>query len=439
MKHSIQLTIVIVVLGAAFAFHQQHRLSSLRDEQGRLARQAGQLGLDTAAYHAPAGSAQARRQREDRSSQAARLARDIAAFTEELRGTERFGLEPDAASSRRAMELVASLARLDAAGLRSVISQLREGTSGAGDSSRDRFIAFALLTIADDRPQDVLEICNDGADWLGKILPGGQLVVSSLGNWARQDPAAALAWFEQNAAKHPELAADEAIDSILGGAARSDPHAAFRLLGKLGAREPQEALTAIMATAEESPEQRGTLLAALRGHLATVHDAGQRAELRDKALELMARGIEARDFSETTGWLASQRFSPEEVAGFAGGLTYFTTGADSGRWIDWLAGQLPAGQLADPVREIVGEWTQQDYLAAGNWLSAAADGPAKTAAVEAYAIAVAEYEPQVAEQWALTLPPGTQREATLRAIHENWPFDDPTGAEAFARKYGLAE
>jgi ferric-dicitrate binding protein FerR (iron transport regulator) len=57
--------------------------------------------------------------------------------------------------------------------------------------------------------------------------------------------------------------------------------------------------------------------------------------------------------------------------------------------------------------------------------------------VQAYATAVAEYEPKVAAQWAMTLPEGPAREATLQAVYQNWPASDPDGAAAFAREHGL--
>ena len=129
--------------------------------------------------------------------------------------------------------------------------------------------------------------------------------------------------------------------------------------------------------------------------------------------------------------------TPSEKVRLANELTYFTTKADTGRWVEWMSGNLPEELFAEPVRKLIGEWTEQDYVAAGKWLATAPDGPAKVAAVEAYARAVARYESQVAGQWAMTLPPGTARNATLRAVHQNWPADDPEGAAAFAREHGL--
>ena len=53
---------------------------------------------------------------------------------------------------------------------------------------------------------------------------------------------------------------------------------------------------------------------------------------------------------------------------------------------------------------------------------------------------MARYEPATAAQWALTLPAGQERDATLRTIYQNWPGSDPAAREAaaaFAQTHGL--
>jgi hypothetical protein len=82
-------------------------------------------------------------------------------------------------------------------------------------------------------------------------------------------------------------------------------------------------------------------------------------------------------------------------------------------------------------------WTRNDYQSAGQWLTTAPDGLVKNAAIRSYAETVSPYDPETAAQWALTLPPGNERERTLRRIHQNWPADDSAAKEAFARKHGI--
>jgi hypothetical protein len=135
--------------------------------------------------------------------------------------------------------------------------------------------------------------------------------------------------------------------------------------------------------------------------------------------------------------MESMNLTKEELASLAGGLGYYGTAAETGQWITWIETNLTPEDADSPVRELMGEWTEQDYLAAGNWLATAPEGQAKQAAVVSYVEAVSTYEPQIAEQWALTLPVGEQRDEALGVIRENWPDSDPDGAKAFAARHGM--
>lgn len=203
------------------------------------------------------------------------------------------------------------------------------------------------------------------------------------------------------------------------------------------AHDHPEAAAALFVESPNAPGHRAAVLAALRGYLATLPDAAERNEIRGRAFGVFASTAGTAGFDNLTGWLAESKFTPEEKTQFASGLTYFTIRENTGRWVEWMSGNLAAESLPDPVRAIVGEWTRQDYMAAGKWLGATPDGPAKQVAVVAYVEAVAEYEPQVAVQWAMTLPPGTGREEALKSIYQNWPMTDPEGAAEFARAHGM--
>ncbi|RYD36434.1 MAG: hypothetical protein EOP87_05490 [Verrucomicrobiaceae bacterium] len=166
-------------------------------------------------------------------------------------------------------------------------------------------------------------------------------------------------------------------------------------------------------------------------------DETERADLVGETLEDMARNLSGEHFDSVESWMSSAKLSPEETASFVGGLSYFNTKEDTGRWIDWMAEKLPADKVPENVDNLIGQWTQQDYLAAGKWLAASSNGPAKNAAVSTYAETVAEYEPQTAVQWAMTLPEGKERQDTFEAIYENWPKSDAAAAEAFAKAHGI--
>jgi len=222
---------------------------------------------------------------------------------------------------------------------------------------------------------------------------------------------------------------------------RSDPSEATiedqmtRLAGKLSRESTKR---------QESPQSERNL---------TKHPAGlDSRQLRDlitalrssgepvtEALEALAATAGRDGFDSWAQWISEARLSPAEKAQFARGLAYPGTKQETGRWIEWIAGNLVENCPDNQVRELVGDWTQQDFQAAGSWLAAnpLPDGPAKTAAISGYAVAVARHDPQTAAQWAMTLTPGPDRDSTLSTIYQNWPPGDPDGASGFAREHGL--
>ncbi len=192
---------------------------------------------------------------------------------------------------------------------------------------------------------------------------------------------------------------------------------------------PQPARNLAESSAALDSRQLRDLIAGLRS----------RGEPVTQALETLAASAGRDGFDSLAGWISEAHLSPEEKTHFARGLAYPGTKQETGRWIEWIAGNLADSSSTDKVRELVGDWTQQDYQAAGTWLAAnpLPDGPAKIAAVASYAVAVARLEPRTAAQWAMTLVPGPDRDSTLAAIYQNWPPDDPDGAAAFASQHGL--
>jgi hypothetical protein len=435
MKKSITLAIAILALGAAPGFFQQNRLTTLREEYSKLAAEAVNLGLSTESNGSSSESRLTKRQREDRVKLAQGVATEVLAFAKEQEAMEKRGEEADEAFQTHAMDVMSRLMELDPAQLKQVIDSMRK-SGEISSETRGNIIAFAIMSLAGDHPDAAVSLFAESSDLMDKSMLGEHVVSSALTRWAELDPAAAIEWIRKNSAAHPEFLGDAKTD-LIAGVARNDPRLAFRLAGDLDSDQALEAIQSIVISGHDNPEQRSAVLTALREHLGTLKDESERQEIRANALGMFAWTADKEGFDSLTKWMDSADFTPQEKGEFAAGLNYFTTKNDTGKWVEWMSGNLPAASLQDPVREVVGEWTQQDYLSAGQWLGTAPEGPARTAAVEAYAEAVAEYEPQVAAQWAMTLPPGPGRDSTLKAVYQNWPAGDPEGAAAFAREHGL--
>jgi hypothetical protein len=268
---------------------------------------------------------------------------------------------------------------------------------------------------------------------------GKHVVSSSLAKWAKDDPLAALEWVRKNSEKFPDLVIDDAKRGLISGVAMSDPKLAFKLIGELGIKETSSQISGIISAAMTA-EDRTVVLGALREHLATISDEAARHNAANNAVVALARGVVKEGFEAGTKWLATANLSPAELESFASGLSSSDKKGESGKWIEWIGASLPADKGSNSIRNIVRNWTEDDYQAAGKWLATAPAGPTKNTSIRSYAETVSKYEPETAAQWALTLPPGQDRDETLQNIYENWPKNDAAAKEAaaaFAKEHGL--
>ena len=418
MKKSILLALLILGIGAI------PRLLELQRKPTAAVRQG-----------APAESPSAKREREDRNGEALAAATEWIGYFKERENFARSGARPDAGFEDRYAGLPERLDELDFSQLKTIIAEVGKNRELSADSQR-AIISAALTRIAPEHPEAVLALFLESGALLGKREAGRDVMATALAGLATRDPDAAAGWIRKNAAAYAATGDDEVNRDVISAVAESDPQLAFDLLGELEFDDPAETLESMVEAAAVAPENKAELLAALRGHLGKLPEEA-RAEVRDQALGAIARNPGGKNVDEMTRWIAESEFTKEEAASFAAGLSANTTKADTGRWIDWIAATFPAADLIDPVSNLVGEWTSQDYQAAGKWLAGTSDGPARNAAVLAYAATVAEYEPRIAGQWAATLPPGRLREEALRRVYRNWPGDDPEGAAGFAREHGM--
>ncbi len=434
MKFSIATSILILIVGGAMGWMQQQKLAGLKEDERKLAKDATELGIvvetdsldgrGTKRPRDPAGGSKGRS-----------VASELAAFAKEREERKKHGTDSEDDFEKRGTELILRLIELDPGQLKVVIGELRNDAS-LSEESRRNMIGFSILMLGEDHPAAALALFKETSDLLGGKDLGKQLVSFAMTRWAKQDPAAALEWFRKNAATNPDIADEDAKRSLVGGAAESDPKTALKLLEDLKIEDKSAAIVAVVE-AGTTPEKRTEVLTALREYLQTVGDGTEREDLLHEALEEMGRNLDNETFESATSWVSKADLSPDERVQFAGGLSYFNTKKETGAWIDWMSKNLPEDAVQENADNLIGQWVQQDYLAAGQWLSAAQEGPAKNASVATYATTVAEYEPQVAVQWALTLPEGQQRQGTLQSIYENWPKSDAAAGAAFATKYGL--
>jgi hypothetical protein len=172
-----------------------------------------------------------------------------------------------------------------------------------------------------------------------------------------------------------------------------------------------------------------------------MNDKWERREVESRAWQALAEQIAEDGFEAGSKWLLSVKPTSEELSGILDvmgmGLANARRVDDAGRWMEWIAKTLPDDTSDDHIARLMKSWTSGDYEAAGNWLASAPEGPVKIAATRSYAQTVFKHDPETAMQWINTLPPGRDRDDTLKTIQANWAKDDPEGAAAFARENGI--
>lgn len=432
MKKSAVISLIIFSLFAVPCLLQQRSLSSAQASYQTLEVAATKLGIRPTTD----GARLTRAQREDLEKQARAQVAEVSAMAVKLEEVARNHGRNSDEYLKQSELLMAKLKGMAESSLRIVLTELRRNPQIPEKSLRE-ITSLAIMQRVTAAPQSALGVIHEFSDVLAKSDLRGDLISEALGSLAALQPAAALEWIAQNASKFPELADDEISAEVIRGAAKNDPRGAFKLIAQMKLKDPVVAVKAIIEAGNASAETRNSVLSALREHLGTLTDPVDREKIRSSAFGSLAENIDSQGVEAMVGWISKSKFTAEETTQFAGGLSYFSTRQDTGRWVEWLGKNLPPEEISKPVGELIGEWTQQDYKGAGTWLASAAESPAKQVAVHVYAKAVAEYEPKVAEQWAMTLPAGPLKDETLRVIYRNWPSNDPHGASAFATAHGM--
>lgn len=179
--------------------------------------------------------------------------------------------------------------------------------------------------------------------------------------------------------------------------------------GKLIERNPKAALELLAGSGNplNEPSNRQGHIHASLSKWSETEPSGALAWVRASNLDFMGKeGMEAaliHGAAQTDLSLAMNLIT--------GGLVSHAKGAEMGRWVEWMGESLSEEPRDRFISERVRDWTASDHHAAGEWLAALPDGPAKPASVAAFAKTVAPHDPQVACAFTQAQPasPGRSR------------------------------
>jgi hypothetical protein len=318
--------------------------------------------------------------------------------------------------------------RLDSRQLKIVIAALRADVDLPEDERRT-LVGLAINYLAHVDPSSVLEMAYS-PEWRELIqgkLWGGGLVPSAIACLARKDLDGALTWLRE----HPEWNEKNMKRMLVEIVAKQDTKRALELAWDYG----DDSLSFRLIDGKPQSEWL-SLLTAMR-EKATGASAAKGGKFRDKLLGGIASQLSEAGPAAAKDWLDQAALNEAEALAFLGGISNAQDDEHAGEWIEWAAARLPAKKISSDVESIAWTWTKKDYKAVGEWLNQAAEGPVKLAVVKAYAEMVAFQDPEIAAQWAVTLPAGKDRDRVLKRVRDEWKKKDEAAAAEFARKNGM--
>jgi hypothetical protein len=289
--------------------------------------------------------------------------------------------------------------------------------------------------LACNHPSAALALYGEFVGQFSTPLNRERAVTTALRNWAALDLTAALGWFRQQGGTLPENLAAEAKRSLVLGVMGQDSGRGLSLITELGLA-PGEFMS-YLGWASKTTEQRGATLAALRDFVAALPEESTRKQTAGAGVKALTQAAAAQGPEAASEWVQQGRLTPEEVGIAADTIARLAQDQDAGQWIEWMAANLPADQANQRVSTMLRFWTGQHHRAATAWLNGLPASPLRDQSVRIFAETVAPYEPETAVKWAATLPPGTDRDASLRRIHQTWSKQDPAASAVSAKVHGI--
>ena len=407
MRISAALSLVILVAASLIGWRDHHELTGLRADNDRLSGEAADMGI---ASDDPAhGKHRTKRQRADKLDEARTAAHEILEVAKDLERLIENGETTNAAMQDRILKALESLGSLDTGQLKFLIEAFRDADD-LTENMRRGLLSFAVGALSDRNPKDALELLSHEQDELPvDDFTRSSLIAASLAKWSETDPTGALEWVRASSLDFMEQKSMET--ALVHGAARTDMRFALGMIREFDL-SAKPGLVAKIAGDLKSLSERTNLLRLMKEQGGLF---GQ--EERNGVLVTMGKEIGKSGYEEGSRWIKENGFSETEITKLIeGGMVSHAKGDQVGQWVEWMGENLSEEPRERLINSNVTGWTKKDHRAAGEWLATLPDGAAKPPAIAAFAKTVAAYDPEIAAQWAMTLPPGNQRDGILKEV-----------------------
>lgn len=394
MKRSLLIIGLPLAAVMALGTWNQRRLNTLRHTCSEVMAEASRAGVFTTTSSRPTRSAL--RDRENTEVQRAIAAcRAAAVSSEEELGEKVRGIaEKLSTNSRRDLVLA--------------ISQDATLTP----AQRLKIVGLLMKYAARETPEMVVELAMTHPEILTSDTSSS--VVDALDGIAEVDLERALGLAVKFTQASPQLFGS--WKNLAHKVATLPPQRIFGWFLEMG-QTPTPALGVYFASAK-TPEQQAEKVAALRQYLTKLETAAQKKEVLSSAMRNFGRAAAASGFESGKAALDLPDLSAEEVHDFLWGCLSGDTKGELGSWITRAMEKFPNDEEKMNATVVFDRWAGSDYQSSGKWLTSLQAGPLRDSFAKPYIESVMRVDPEVATQWALTLPPGKDRENSLHHIEK---------------------
>lgn len=300
-----------------------------------------------------------------------------------------------------------------------------EYASGLGGMGRGFGTASILSTWASSDPVAAGKYLSDNIDTLGSNeWMNGRMASSVASEWAKQNPAAALAW----AKGLPDAMRGDAMEQALT---------------EMTSQNPQSAIDYVLAM--EAGDDRTRMI----DEVASQYGRMDPAKALDWAQSLSGedKTVARREVLES--WARS---SPSEAAAYVDSMDAETRTAnirsvsESWSWNDpgaaaaWVNTQPQSETKTEATREIIGNWMRTDSVAASEWVSALPAGQTRDSGIVAMVSSrEMRAEPDARAMWAGEISDPDTRAKQVTETAPAWLATDYDAASTWINSVAIPQ
>lgn len=429
MKISLLIAAIIVGIAAYFGLDQKEKIKHLTTEWEELKTTAIAKSISTD----PKATFSSQRARSD-SARAARekaisdFAGELAAFAQKMEADEKDGDVDQAARQNEIISFLDKLSNMSSSDLKSLVKVLSEDTS-IKEETKQELLMMSIMMLSTDNPEAALALISESDESLGLENRNQHLLPMVIAQFTAKDPDAAAAWVVENGDQLGDQKEEMKVQ-LITAAAQNNFESALTLIKTLGLEDKNKSYSILGVGVKAGDQDR--FLAALEAN--NLSEEGRQAALSSLALSAFIR----EDFQAASIWLDNPELSTTDKNTIVSNFHYHSVKDSAKEWLGWINQQENSNSFSERATgQIISGWTQENFVAAGEWLQTQEDGPNKNIAVKTYAEILAPHEPAAAADWAITLPEGDERNRLLRSIHSSMKAKDLEAASAFAEEHQL--